>query len=347
MSRKLRVVALVDPELVPPDTIVGVSDEDMADWKMEYDVRVTLEDLGHEVVCLGLEHLGQLAEVQRDFRPHIVFNMLEEFHGAATYEPMVVGHLELLRLPYTGCNPQGLLVAHDKALAKHVLRGAGIPTPPSRVFERTSRAAAGSISAKSLNFPLLVKSTVEDASLGIATDSVVHSERELRRRVQRVHDDQCTDALVEEFIEGRELYVGTLGNQRPTALPVWELRFRRLPPGTPNIATADVKWDGDLQKEWGVMTERAKLPAAWERRLQSLARRVHRTLGISGYARMDFRVTASGEPYVLEANPNPNLSYGEDYAESADAAGLDYESLLQRILNLGLSYPAAWKRQLV
>ena len=339
MSRKRRIVALVDPDLVPPESIDGLSDEEMADWKMEFDVCVTLEELGHEVFRLGLHEIEQLSEVIQDFAPHIAFNMLEEFHGSATYEPFVVAHLELLRLPYTGCNPQGLLLAHNKHLTKQLLLGAGIPTPQGVVAPLGQRIP----STVTLSYPLLVKSTVEDASLGITVDSIVYDEAELRRQVERIHDVQQSDALVEEFIEGREFYVGTLGNTRPRALPVWELLFRRLPESMPNIATADVKWDFQLQKEIGVDTALADLPTAQSRRLQQLARKVHQTLGLSGYARMDFRMTADGQPYVLEANPNPNLSFGEDYAESAEEAGMDYATMLQRIVNLGLAYEPAWK----
>ena len=337
----LRVIALVNPDLVPPESAEGYSEEDMAEWKMEYDVCVTLQDLGHDVFRLGLEDIGQLQEVQEDFGPHVVFNMMEEFHGSATYEPYIVCHLELLRLPYTGCNPQGLMLAHDKAICKQMLIANNIPTPKGVVFPLRGAAPAW----RHLQFPLLVKSSVEDASLGIQLDSIVHDRESLLDRVDRVHQQQQSDALVEEFIEGREFYVGTLGNRRPQALPVWELKFRRLPTGMPNIATADVKWDFDLQKRLGVVTELADLPTDTSKQLQKLARRVHQCLGLSGYARMDFRLTEDGRPYVLEANPNPNLSYGEDLAESAEAGGMPYDELLQKILRLGISYPAAWKNE--
>lgn len=339
MSRKRRIIALVDPDLVPPESIEGVSDEAMADWKMEFDVCATLEELGHDVFRLGLEEIEQLSEVNEEFAPHVTFNMLEEFHGSATYEPFMVGHLELLRMPYTGCNPRGLLLAHDKFLTKQLLRGAGIPTPQGIVASRGQRLPA----TGDLQFPLLAKSTVEDASLGITLDSIVHDRRSLERQVERIHEEQQSDALIEEFIEGREFYVGTLGNARPRALPVWELLFHRLPAATPNIATADVKWDFQLQRQIGVDTEQADLPDAASRRLRQLARKVHQTLGLSGYARMDFRMTENGQPFVLEANPNPNLSYGEDFAESAAANGISYEATLQKIINLGIAYEPAWK----
>ena len=192
-------------------------------------------------------------------------------------------------------------------------------------------------------YPLLVKSVIEDASLGISKESVVRNGDELKQRVDYVHEELGTDALVEEYIEGRELYVGVIGNQRLQTFPVWEMLFRNLPPGVPNIATRRVKWDSEHQKELGIVTEAAaNLTASEVDRISRLCKRVYRILCLSGYARMDLRMTDDGRVYVLEANPNPNLSFGEDFAESAERAGMPYDKLIQRILNLGLRYQPEW-----
>jgi D-alanine-D-alanine ligase len=185
---------------------------------------------------------------------------------------------------------------------------------------------------------------VEDASLGIAQASVVEDAARLKERIEFVHEQVGSDALVEEFIAGRELYVGVLGNERLTRLPVWEMVFGSLPESLPAIATRKVKWDKRYQAKYGITTCAAQdLPPAVVARLDKLSRRIYRALGLSGYARMDFRVTAAGEVFVLEANANPNLEAAEDFAESARAAGMPYNDLLERLMALGLSYRAEWR----
>jgi D-alanine-D-alanine ligase len=189
-----------------------------------------------------------------------------------------------------------------------------------------------------------VKSTVEDASLGIAQASVVEDAPRLKERIEFVHEQIGSDALVEEYIEGRELYVGVMGNDRLTRLPVWEMVFGSMPDSLAAIATRKVKWDKRYQTKYGITTRAAEdLPPAVLTRLDKLSRRIYRALGLSGCARMDFRATADGEVYALEANANPNLEAAEDFAESARAAGIGYPELLERLMSLGMSYRAEWR----
>jgi D-alanine-D-alanine ligase len=284
--------------------------------------------------------LTELRAAVADWKPDVVFNLLEEFGGIVTYDQHVVAFLELLRQPYTGCNPRGLLLSRDKLLCKQLLAFHRIPTPRFAVSRRGARLHI----PRKLKFPLFVKSTVEDASLGIAQASVVEDAARLKERIEFVHEQVGSDALVEEFIEGRELYVGVLGNERLTRLPVWEMVFGSLPESLAAIATRKVKWDKRYQAKYGITTRAAQeLPPAVVARLDKLSRRIYRALGLSGYARMDFRVTAAGEVYVLEANANPNLEAAEDFAESARAAGMPYNELLERLMALGLSYRAEWR----
>jgi D-alanine-D-alanine ligase len=162
--------------------------------------------------------------------------------------------------------------------------------------------------------------------------------------VEFIHTQTQSDALAEQYIEGRELYVGVIGNDRLTTLPVWELDFGKLAHLQSGIATRKVKWDSAYQKRHGIRTGPAKdLPAGAEARLSNLAKRVYRALHMSGFARMDLRMQPDGSVFVLEANANPNLTYGEDFAESAHVAGMDYEHLLNRIVQLGLSYRPEWR----
>jgi D-alanine-D-alanine ligase len=156
--------------------------------------------------------------------------------------------------------------------------------------------------------------------------------------VQFIHDSLGTAAIVEQFIDGRELYVGVLGNERLDVLPVWEMSFASMPDNRWRIATERVKWSTQYQKKHGIMTERADLAPAVMDRIQRIARRTYRALDLSGYARIDLRMDEAGRVYVIEANPNPNLAYGEDFAESAEVAGTSYERLLERIMTLGMRW---------
>lgn len=337
---KLRVLVLVREGHVPPETLHGVSDQELTPWKAEFDVCETLRHLGHEVLPLGVyDDLTPIRKALSDFSPDITFMLLEEFHGVVTYDFAVISYLELMQQPYTGCNPRGLLLTKDKALSKKVLAFHRIPTPRFAVFPRGRTVHR----PKKLSFPLFVKSVVEDASFGIAQASIVRDDEALYQRVQFIHEKTGDDAIAEQYIEGRELYVGVLGNTRLTTLPAWEMNFGKLPEDVARIATSRVKWDHKYQQKYDITTHAAQdLDEATQLALAKLCKRVYRALSMSGYGRMDLRMTHGGEVYVIEANANPNLEYGEDFAESAHSIGIDYEALLQRILNLGLSYRAAW-----
>ena len=333
--KKLRVLALMHEELVPPpDATPNASLE--ADWKTEFDVTAFLRELGHEVhpVPVG-DDLRVIRQAMDESTPHIAFNLLEHFLGVPVFDQNVVSYLELLRLPYTGCNPRGLLLARDKGLSKQLLAYHRIPVPEFAVFQR-GRAVRR---PKRLGFPLIVKSLTYEASVGISQASVVDDDAKLRERVQFIHEKIGGDAIVERYIDGRELYVGVVGNQRLDVLPVWELLFTRMADEAWHIATDRVKFNNAYQKKHGIKSAKAKdLNDDEVARIHNLCKRAYRTLGLSGYARIDLRRDEQGKVYVLEANPNPQLAYGEDFAESAEATGISYPDLLQRILNHGLRW---------
>ncbi len=339
--KRLRTLVVVHTSLVPPASLEGYSEKQIDEWRTEYDVVSTLRSGGHEVQTLGvLDSLTELRSALLEWRPEVVFNLLEEFNGIVTYDQHVVAFLELMRAPYTGCNPRGLLLSRDKVLCKQLLAFHRIPTPQFAVFRRGARFAV----PRRLRPPLFVKSATEDASLGIAQASVVEDLPRLRERVQFMHEQIGSDALVEEYIEGRELYVGMLGNERLLRLPVWEMRFGSLPQSLPAIATRKVKWDRAYQQRYDITTRAAEeLPVAVLQRLDRLSRRIYRALHLSGYARIDFRVRADGSIFMLEANANPNLTCAEDFAESARAAGMGYPALLERIMTLGRNYRVEWR----
>ncbi len=333
--KKLRILALVHPDLVPPER---ASDEEVdgAPWRTEYHVAHGLVGLGHEVHALGVgAELEPIRRAVREFQPHIAFNLLEGFDDIVQWGQNIVAYLELQRIKYTGCNARGLMLAQDKALAKRLLTYHRIRVAEfavarrRRVFRRPKRLA----------FPLIVKSLELDASIGISQASVVENEQRLQDRIQFIHESLGTDALVETYVEGRELYVGVLGNQRLHALPIWELDFADMPEAARRIATERLKWSPRYQAKHNIASGPAEdLGEGQQQRIHRLCKRVYDALYLSGYARIDLRLTPAGEIFVMEANPNPQIASDEEFAESAREGGIEYGALLQRIVNLGLAW---------
>lgn len=339
--KNLRVLLLIPEHAVPPDSVKGLTEDDIRPFKTEYDVWAGLNNLGHEVMKLGVgTDLGAIRSAIEEFKPHIAFNLVEEFHGVAVYDYYIASFLELMKTPYTGCNPRGLLLSHDKALTKSLLAYHRLRSPEFAVFEMGKKVRR----LKKLEFPLLVKSLIDEGSMGISQASLVHDDAKLKERVEFVHEQLGADAIVEKYIDGRELYVGVIGNEKLRTLPTWELVFDNLPPDAPRIATSKVKWDRRYQEKVGVRTEKARaLPDGLESHITKLCKRICKTLNLTGYARLDFRMDAENHLHLIEANPNPQLAFDEDFAESAEAAGMPYGELLAKIVSLGLSYRAAWR----
>ena len=321
--------------LVPPESI-GDQNPQTAPWRTEYDVLTTLRELGHEVTPLGVkDDLGAIRQANVDIKPHIAFNLLEAFHEVGTFDQNVVSYLELLRLSYTGCNPRGMFLARDKALSKKLLQYHRILVPDFVMVARGRKPRL----PKGMTFPVIVKSLTQEASIGISQASVVDDAAKLAERVSFIHDSIGTDAIVEQFVEGRELYCGLLGNQRAQVLPVWEMTFANMPDGQHRIATERVKWNAKYQAKMGVATGEAKtLSKEVTDQVQRISKRAYKVLEQSGYSRVDLRLAPDGRIYVLEANPNPQIARNEDFAASAEMAGLSYAALIQRILTTGLRW---------
>lgn len=335
--KKLRVLALMHPQLVPPDSLEGQSEKDINSWKTEFDVVSHLRGCGHEVRPLGVQYeLAPVREAAEQFQPHVVFNLLEEFHGEVVFDHNVVSYLELLKIPYTGCNPRGMILSRGKALSKKLCAYHRIRVPEFGVFPmgRKVRRPAH------LAYPLIVKSLIEHSSVGIAKASVVDSDEKLAERVRFVHERIGTDAIAEQFIDGRELYVSVMGNERLVAFPAFELVAEKRPADEPLIATARAKHDLDYQERHGIDIRPADLPPELVAEAAHVSKRIYRILELSGYARLDFRLDAHGDLYFLEANPNPEIAEREEFASSARHAGVPYPDLLERILRLGLRQQA-------
>jgi D-alanine-D-alanine ligase len=332
--RKRRILALMHPDHVPPDSLAGQDPHDVNRWRATFDVITCLRRKGHDVRALGVqEDLGPIREAVEEYTPHVVFNLLEEFHWNVLYDHNIVAYLELLRAPYTGCSPRGLVLSRDKALSKQLLSFHRIRVPAFQVFPFGRRVRR----PKKLEFPLFVKSLTEHASLGIAKASRVQSDEELAERVAFIHRHIGTDAIAEQFIPGRELYVGVVGNDRLQTFTPWELRAERKDPDEPLIATAKVKHDIDYQERLGVVIgEAEELPPEVAATIGRTSKRIYRILGLTGYARIDYRLDASGKLWFLDANPNPDIGESEELASSAKHDGWSYAKLLERILALGL-----------
>ncbi|HZR62976.1 MAG TPA: D-alanine--D-alanine ligase [Xanthobacteraceae bacterium] len=333
--KPLRVLVLVHPDLVPPDSLKGFTEQQVNEWKTEYDVVSTLRRAGHDVRPLGVhDELKPIRDELESFKPDVVLTLLEQFRGEAIYDQNVASFLELMHVPYTGCNPRGLMLARGKDLSKTLVHYHRIPVPAFTVFpmRRKVRRPAR------LPLPLIVKSLNEDGSYGISQASVVDTDAKLIERVSFIHERVGTPAIAEQYIDGREIYVGVLGNDRLRVLPVWELEFGNMAQGDWPIATEKVKHDTDYQERRGILHGPAKnLSPEMVARIQRSAKRIYRTLELDGYARIDFRLAADGTPFFLEANPNPEIAESQEFAAAARHDGIKYLDLLHRVLALGIN----------
>jgi len=332
--KRLRVAVLTHPSLAPPESREGYTEQEAHEWKTEFDVVSTLRKLGHDVRVLPVDNeLTPIRETVEQWKPDIFFNLLEEFLGRQEFDHHVVSFLELMQVPYTGCHTRGLILARDKALSKKLLAYHHLPVPKFAVFPRERRV----VRPKALEFPLIVKSLVKESSIGISQASIVDNDDKLRDRVAFIHQRISSDAIAEQYIDGRELYAGMIGNARVNVLPVWELLFENLPPGAARIATAHVKHNTDYQERRGIYQQAAEdLSPALRQQVINTTRRIARILDLDGYSRIDYRLTEDGKLFFLEANPNPDVAASEEFASAAEAAGWEYPDLIQRILKLGL-----------
>jgi D-alanine-D-alanine ligase len=317
--------AAAAPELSPEEL------KEQEDKQTEADVLACLQRLGHEVQTLAVfDDVAPLVQKVKCFAPEVVFNLTESFHSDRAHEPNIPALLELMKVRYTGARPDGLMLCKDKALAKKVLsyHRVRVPhfviSPESRPLKRLRRFV----------YPAFVKPVGEESSDGISKASFAKSEEEALDRARFIHEKFHCDALIEEYIEGRELYLGVMGNRKLTVFPPREIFFDQVPDDEPKFATFKAKWDDAYRKKWGIQNGPAReLPAGLEEKLARLARKVYRVLKIQGLGRIDVRLTPAGEIVTIEANPNPSLAREDDFAQSAAVAGLEYDALIQKILD--------------
>lgn len=307
-----------------------------AEEDREVDIAVTqvaeaLKELGHTASILSVHgDIKKLLAGLARRKPELVFNMMEMWGDDIGGDIPVVGLLEMLGLHYTGCGPGEFYLGQDKALAKKILAYEGISYPKFAVFGRDAGLETGG----NLRMPLFVKPLTADASIGIEGDSLVHDATALMKRVVSIHENVKDAALAEEYIEGREFYVGVLGNHEPVVFPPIEVDFTGFPEGAPKIMGAKAKFDVDSPEYKGTKSVLADIPDELRARLQRAALQAYRALRVRDYGRVDMRLTDTGEIYVLEVNASCYLERTSEFATSAAAAGIEYTRLIGKIVEL-------------
>jgi D-alanine-D-alanine ligase len=330
---KTRLVVLFDTDGEPPasqDYRKQIESTDEA----EFDIARALIAKGHQVRMFGFrDNLDQLIAGLRAEPADVIFNLAERFRGQSALDYTVTAVLDMLDLPYTGASSEGLMLARDKALTKKVFAYQGIRIPHFMVCHRGSSVQRPS----DLRFPLIVKPLDEDASVGIAQASVVRDDDALKERVTFIHERIKTDAIVEEFIAGRELYIGVMGNDPPVALPPIEMVFGNDSTVESRIATFKAKWSVRYREGRGIQNMIAEnLSDEVRQRLAEVALRAYEAAGLRDYGRIDVRLAHDDAIYVVEANPNPYLAEGEDLAWAAEEGGHLYPEFIEKIAEMAI-----------
>lgn len=305
------------------------TDADVAE--AEYEIAEALMENGHDVFLIGFhDNLRGLLDRLEEFDPDLVFNSCESYMGKSRYDYAVTALFEMKGYRYTGSPPESLLLARDKATSKKILSYHSISVPRFVSYG----VGQGIEPPTNIDFPLIVKPTHEDASVGIARSSVVSDFESMRERVMFIHRHLHQAAIAEELIEGRELYVGVIGNQVLQVLPIVEMVFDRIPEPERQIATHSAKWDLEYRKRWGIRNIFAR--RIGDRAMEGIhraAKLAYSALGLRDYGRVDIRLTRDQRIYVLEVNPNPYISFGEDMANAAEKMGLDYYQFIEFIVS--------------
>ena len=331
--KKLNVILLVDMPI--PDE-AGAAEKLLwePDWQTEADVYKALTSLGHAVRVIGIyDDIAPLVSAVQRERPDIIFNLVEHFDNNATLERSVAALIEILGVAYTGSGPTGLTLCKNKGLMKKLMAYHKIKTPSFLLLHRNKPVRV----PKAFRYPCIVKPVAEDASYGISQASFVETEEALRERVKFLHQSLDQDALIEEYIDGRELYLTVTGNKQLTVHAPREVVFRDVPDDEPKIATFKAKWDEEYREKWGIQNRFANpLADGVFERIERLCKKVYRVLNINGYGRIDLRLTPKNEIMILEANPNPGIAADEDVSLSVTKDGTKYEEFVQQILVLGL-----------
>jgi D-alanine-D-alanine ligase len=329
----LKIVVLVDEETFVEDDPQLEHGQGAAAQEVEFHVAESLRGMGHKTVIIPFrENFHDTVESLRQCSPDLVFNLTEHHRGDRRKDQHIASLLELMELRYTGAGPTGLMVCRDKALCKRLLSHHRIKVPDFASLPMGKKRIR-----RKFPFPAIVKPRFEDGSDGISLSSLVSNEEELADRVTMLQEHMGQPVICEEYIEGREVYVGVTGNDRLTAYPAREVRFSESHDG-PRFATSRVKLDEEYRQKWNIRFTDAELSEEMDLKAGRISKRIYRLLQLRDYGRIDMRITTENQFVFLEANPNPDLTMGDELAEAAEKSGLSYEQLIARILR------HAWKR---
>jgi len=308
--------------------------KDEENFETERDVYLALVENGYDVRCLGLfDDVRLLLDDVAEFKPDVIFNLVETFHQVTRWDKNITALIELLGIPYTGATSAALFLCNDKGLSRKILRFHRVRGPRFHTFYRKHKVWL----PRTLKLPCIVKPLAEEASRGISLASIVDDEKGFIERVGMIHERMGQDAIAEEYIGGRELYVSIVGDQRLRALPPREMTFGQMSEDEPRIATYKAKWDEAYRQRWGIRNDFAgTLDSALEQRINDTCKRAYRALNIRSYARFDLRVTPSGQVHVIEPNVNPNIAKSDELAQSAMKVGISYPALIRMIVNQAL-----------
>lgn len=334
MRKSLKVLLLFDNPYVKPrgyDYKEELKDED---WITEHDVYHVLKECGYKISLLGIHNkIDLLLEELESFKPDVVFNLTELFDNKLYLDKNVASLLEMLGFTYTGASPQSLFICNNKAFSKKVLSFHKIKVPRFYTFYRGRRIRF----PRRLKLPFVIKPLREEASRGISQASIADNEAAFLERINFIHQHMNMDAIVEEYIDGRELYVSVLGNVRTQVLPFREMKFNEVPEDEPRIATYKAKWDDNYRERWGIESVFAeKLPNGVNKKIVDVCKRAYRALDIKSYARFDIRVTADSNVYIIEANANPCIAQHDEVAQAAKKVGISYNQLIKKIIALAI-----------
>ena len=353
---KIKVAVVYnEPE---PEMYKKTNDEDVkqADFQMYFEVDKTtpmeefdyiakkLENVGFNSYTLNIQdNLELMLNNLKKEKPDVIFNFVEIYKDNSRLEMNIAGLYELLGIPYTGAPALALANCQNKILAKRLLSTSGIRIPPFYIV-----TASSSRYIHNLNYPLFVKPAFEDASVGIENESIVSNSKQLRNRIEHVLKDFQQPALIEEFIEGRELNVSVMGDRRLRVLPISEIDFSTMPDHLHNIVSYQAKWDPHHESYHKTIPIcPAPLPEAIEKRAKEIAFKAFKVMGCRDYARVDMRLAKNNKLYVLEVNPNPDITEGAGFMRSAEHSGLTYAQALKRIVNYAFARKNSIKSAIV
>jgi D-alanine-D-alanine ligase len=331
-GKKYKITALIDIATVPDGDRQFLSTPQTP--ITEYHVIQTIRKLGHDLTIVTVDDdIIAVANQLREHNPDLVFNMTEEFDGDRSKDKNIAAMLELLAIPFTGTGPNGLMLCRDKRLCKQVLAHHRIKVPDFISFPPGTKIKV----PKSIQFPLVVKPAFEDGSEGISNASIVNDVNALEQRVRFVTEKWNKSAIAEEYIGGREFYAALIGNKKLTPLPIRECIFSNNSNDGPRLATYRVKWDKGYREKWNINYDFATLDEATTKSIYRICKRAYNLLQLRDYGRIDLRLTDDNKIVILEINPNPDLAYGEEVAESAMKAGLPYEQFIEQIIQTAMA----------